>query len=177
MLLVMCAHVFSYCSCGDIALYIAGNTSSRSCSAHFLCKNDLLSQKGGEKKKFCDKIVFVHLCICIYMYTNIRIRIITLFFSHSHVNIVLFKAEDTFSRSYCVPFFFCKKPFLSQRQRKNVLWFWNKKNSAHSSMHAYRHTYVHCYLFPFDCPCVNIVLFMAKRVFFFFFFSFLHNYD
>ena len=62
--------------------------------------------KREEKKMFCDKIVFVHLCICIYMYTNIRIRIITLLFNHSHVNIVLFNAEDTFSRSYCVPFFF-----------------------------------------------------------------------
>ena len=91
----MCAHDFSHCSCGDIALYTVGDTSSHNCSAHFFCKNDFLSQKGG-KKMFCDKIVFVHLCICIYMYTNIYIRIITHFFSHSHVNIALFTLRTHF---------------------------------------------------------------------------------
>ena len=55
---------------------------------------------------FYDKIVFIHLRICVDMYINIHTRIITLSFSHSHVNIVLFIAKDTSSRSYCVPFFF-----------------------------------------------------------------------
>ena len=118
----MCAHVFSHCSCGDILLYIARNTSSCSCSAHFLCKNDLLNQKGGERKMFCDKIMFVHLCICIYMYTNICICIITLL-------------SQPFACKYCTfhgkghplavvtvfPFCFLQEPFLSQRQSKKVL--------------------------------------------------------
>ena len=66
-------------------------------------------------------------------------------------------------------FFFLQKLFLSQRKRKNVLWFWKKTNSAHSSMHVYKHIYiyVHCYLFPFDYPYVNIVLIMAKDTLFF----------
>ena len=66
---------------------------------------------------FCDKIVFVHLCICIYMYTNIRIRIITLFFSHSHVNIVLFKAEDT-SAVATVFLFFLQKTIFEPKAKK-----------------------------------------------------------
>ena len=62
-------------------------------------------------------------------------------------------------------FFSLQKPFLSQRQRKQNLWFWKKTNSAHSSMHVYKHIYVHCYLFLFDCPCVNIVLFTVRTPF------------
>ena len=136
-------------SCGDIALYIAGNTFSRSCSAHFLCKNDFLSQKGG-RKMFCDKIVFVHLCICIYTYTNIRIRIITLFFMPFACKYCTFHSKGHPLAVATVFPFFGKNHFLSQRQSKNVLWFWKKTNSAHSSMHVYKHTYVHCYLFLFD---------------------------
>ena len=102
----MCAHVFSHCSCGDIALYIVGNTSSRSCSAHFLCKNDLLSQKRGKKKCFVIKqcsfiYVYVYTCVLTYVYALLPFS-----FSHSHVNNVFFKAEDTSSCSYFVPFFF-----------------------------------------------------------------------
>ena len=138
----MCANVFSHCLCGDIALYTTGNTSSRSCSAHFLCKNDLLSQKGGEKKCFvikqCSLIyVYVYTCILTYVYALLPFS-----FSHSHVNIVLFKAKDPF-------FFFLQKTIFEQKAKKKCFVILKEKNSAHSSIYVYRHTYVHCYLFSF----------------------------
>ena len=148
MLLVMCAHVFSYCSCGDIALYIAGNTSSRSCSAHFLCKNDLLSQKGGEKKCFVIKqcsfiYVYVYTCILTYVYALLPFS-----FSHSHVNIVLFKAEDTSSRSYYVPFFLQKTIFEPKAKKKCLVILKEKKQCPF--FYACIQTYICALLsFPF----------------------------
>ena len=80
----MCAHVLSYCSCGDIVLFIAEDTSSRSCYASFFSFSFLqkwfFEPKREGKKMFCYQIVFIHLRICIHMYTNISICIISLFF-------------------------------------------------------------------------------------------------
>ena len=98
--LFMRAHDFSHCSCGDISLYIVGDTSSHSCSA--FAKMIFWAQKGGEKM-FCHQIVFIHLCICMLAYVYVSLPFS---FSHSHVNIVLFMAKDTSSRSYWVPFIF-----------------------------------------------------------------------
>ena len=68
----MCAHVLSYCSCGDIILFIAEDTSSRSCCAFFFFlflfgKNDFLSPKGRGKNVLLSNSVHSFT----YMYTHV----------------------------------------------------------------------------------------------------------
>ena len=132
LLFYACTCLFSLFMWGYCTVHSRGH-SSRSCSASFFCKNDFLSRKwgGGGGEMFCDKIVFINLCICIciYMYINICTRIITLFFQPFACKYCTFHGKGHLQPQLLGSplFFFYIKPFSSQRQSKKFCDFERKQ--------------------------------------------------